>query len=358
MSKKILFIDRDGTLVSEPTDNFQIDKLNKVKLEKNVIPSLILLQKKKYKLVMVTNQDGLGSSSFSLKDFNLTHDFIINIFFSQGIFFEKVLICPHNEKDNCKCRKPKTKLVDSFILDQKVLFKRSYVIGDRKSDMEFAKNIGVKGLHYDQNKFGWDQIVEKILSKEKGRVFKIERKTKETKVKVEIWLDEKKDNNISTGVNFFDHMLEQVMVHAGISAEIKVIGDTKVDDHHTVEDTGIVLGIALKKALRDKKGINRFGSYVPMDESLSSCVIDISGRPYLNFKSSFSYQYIGDLSSQMIKHFFYSLSYSMNITLHLNAKGTNDHHIAESIFKSFGCSLKQAIQINKRESIPSSKGVL
>ncbi|CAL4319065.1 bifunctional histidinol-phosphatase/imidazoleglycerol-phosphate dehydratase HisB [Buchnera aphidicola] len=356
MYKKILFIDRDGTLVSEPIDNFQIDRLDKIKLEKNVIPSLILLQKKKYKLVMITNQDGLGSSSFPLKDFDKTHNFIIDIFLSQGIFFQKILICPHKEIDNCECRKPKTKLVDSFLLNNKISLKESYVIGDRKSDMEFARNIGVTGLHYKE-KFDWNQITHNILIKEKNRTFKIKRNTKETNIEIEVWIDEKKENDIHTGIKFFDHMLEQIFVHSGISAKIKVCGDIKVDDHHTVEDTGIVLGTVLKKALKDKIGLNRFGSYVPMDESLSSCIVDISGRPYLNFKAKFTYQYIGSLSTQMIEHFFYSLTYSMNITLHLKAKGKNDHHIAESLFKSFGFALKQAFQINGN-FIPSSKGLL
>ncbi|WP_343152887.1 bifunctional histidinol-phosphatase/imidazoleglycerol-phosphate dehydratase HisB [Buchnera aphidicola] len=357
MYKKFLFIDRDGTLISEPKDNFQVDRLDKIKLEKNVIPSLIFLQKKKYNLVMVTNQDGLGSSSFSFQDFNKTHNFIMNIFNSQGIFFEKILICPHKEMENCECRKPKTKLVNEFLLNKKILFRESYVIGDRESDMKFAENIGITGLHYNNEKLDWDQITHNIILNEKKRTFKVTRNTKETKIEVEVWIDEKRENDIYTGINFFDHMLEQIFVHARISGRIKVIGDIKVDDHHTVEDTGIVLGLVLKKALKDKKGLNRFGSYVPMDESLSSCIVDISGRPYLVFKAKFSYQYIGSLSTQMIEHFFYSLTHSMGITLHLKGKGKNDHHIAESLFKSFGVALRQAFQINGNV-VPSSKGIL
>ncbi|QFQ31951.1 bifunctional histidinol-phosphatase/imidazoleglycerol-phosphate dehydratase HisB [Buchnera aphidicola] len=353
MKEKILFIDRDGTLIDEPQDNFQVDKINKIVLKKNVISALRELMKFNYKFVMITNQDGLGTESFPLEKFNIPHSFLLNIFQSEEITFEDILICPHFKNDNCECRKPKIKLLKTWL--NKIDKNRSYVIGDRKTDMDLAKNIKLQGIQYRENDYNWKKIVQKI--KQKNRFGEVFRETKETSIHVKVWLDLENSSYINTGINFFDHMLEQLSIHSGISIYIKAKGDLKVDDHHTIEDTGIALGDALLQSLENKRGICRFGFVLPMDESVSKCIIDLSNRSYLNFKGNFRHQFVGDLSTDMVEHFFYSLCQSMKITLHLSFKGDNDHHCVESLFKAFGKTLRQAIKI-EGETIPTSKGTL
>ncbi|CAL4042114.1 Histidine biosynthesis bifunctional protein HisB [Buchnera aphidicola (Tetraneura ulmi)] len=354
--RKILFIDRDGTLIKEPEINFQVDSLEKIKFEPEVFLSLIKLKSYGYSFVMITNQDGLGTKQFPFSCFNKVQNFIINTFKSQKILFKEIFICPHQEKENCSCRKPKTGLLKDWF-KKNILHKSScYVIGDRNTDMEFANNIGVTGLLYHPEKNNWFEIAEK-LSSNKNRYGKCIRKTSESSVLVEIWLDRIEKSNISTGIPFFDHMLDQISVHGAFKMNIFANGDTQVDDHHTVEDTAITFGNAFLKALNNKVGIGRFGFTLPMDESVSTCILDLSGRPYLSYESIFKYQKIGDLSTDMIKHFFSSVAYSMMCTIHLKSKGENDHHIAESMFKSFGMVLKQAKKITD-SYLPSSKGIL
>lgn len=355
MKQKILFIDRDGTLINEPSNDFQVDQIEKLIFKKYVISSLCQLMKFGYKFVIVTNQDGLGTKSFPVEKFNIPHFFMLNIFQSEGIVFEDVLICPHFSYDLCECRKPKIKLLQDWLKDKKIDKKRSYIIGDRESDMELAKNIKLTGIQYQENSFNWKNITKKIIKK--NRYAEVLRKTKETHIKIKTWLDLEHCSSIKTGINFFDHMLEQLSIHSGISMYIMAKGDLKVDDHHTVEDTGIVLGLALLKSLDNKCGISRFGFILPMDESEAKCIIDLSNRPYLFFNAQFKHKMVGDLNTDMIQHFFYSLSYSMKITLHLDAKGENDHHCAESLFKSFGRALRQAVKIEDN-ILPTSKGIL
>ncbi|QCI21990.1 bifunctional histidinol-phosphatase/imidazoleglycerol-phosphate dehydratase HisB [Buchnera aphidicola] len=353
MKNKLLFIDRDGTLINEPIDTFQVDSITKLVFKKNVISSLRKLIKFNYKLIIVTNQDGLGSKTFPLKNFNIPHFFMLDIFRSEGILFDDILICPHLINDNCECRKPKIKMVKPWL--SKIDKKRSYVIGDRNTDMILAKNIDIKGIQYKENKFNWIDITNQIIKY--NRYAEIVRKTKETEVHIQVFLDSEENSKINTGIKFFDHMLEQLSVHSGIYMNIFAIGDIHIDDHHTIEDVGITLGEVLLKALGNKNGLGRFGFYVPMDESKSSCILDISNRPYLKFQAKFNYKMVGDLNTNMIEHFFYSLSYSMKITLHLYAEGKNDHHCIESLFKAFGCTLRQAIKI-KGNKLPTSKGFL
>ncbi|WP_343192670.1 bifunctional histidinol-phosphatase/imidazoleglycerol-phosphate dehydratase HisB [Buchnera aphidicola (Taiwanaphis decaspermi)] len=355
MNNKFLFIDRDGTLIEEPKKNFQVDHINKLILEPYVIYSLTNLIRHNFRFVMVTNQDGLGSNNFPMEKFLKPHNFLINLFKSQKIFFDKVFICPHKISDNCFCRKPKTKLVDNFIKKSGINLKKSYVIGDRDTDKCFAKNIGIKSILYDRKKNNWKNI-EKFLTK-LDRYGKSKRESNETKIKIKVWLDRAGHSNINTKLKFFDHMLHQIAIHAGIKMNILVHGDVNIDDHHTIEDTGIVLGKAILNSLGNKVGINRYGYTLPMDEALANCVLDISGRPGFFFKANFKNQKVGDISTEMIEHFFYSLSYSMGITLHLNTKGHNDHHIAESLFKAFGRTLKKAILVTNN-LIPSSKGII
>lgn len=355
MNHKILFIDRDGTLINEPKDNFQIDSLDKFSLEPHVIPALITLKKIGFDFVIVTNQNGLGSAAFPKEKFDKPNRLMIQIFQSQGIKFNQILICPHIPEEQCNCRKPKTALVHSWLIDNKLNKFNSYVIGDRNTDMMLATNMGIKGIQYSRDNFGWEKIKNYLI--ERYRSAYIHRITEETNIDIKIWLDQHNKSYINTGINFFNHMLQQIAVHSGLRMNITAKGDLHIDDHHTVEDTALTLGEALNAALGNKYGIGRFGFTLPMDESIAQCVLDLSGRTYFSYEAKYTFQKIGDLSTEMIEHFFRSLSSKMGCALHLQVTGKNDHHKAESLFKSFGRSLRQAIHIDNN-NIPSSKGTL
>jgi imidazoleglycerol-phosphate dehydratase/histidinol-phosphatase len=353
--RKYLFIDRDGTLISEPEDN-QIDTFEKFFLIPDVIPSLLRLKNAGFNFVMVSNQDGLGTPAYPEAKYRYIQKFLLDVLSSQGIEFEAVRICPHFESQLCDCRKPKVGLVLDYLTDQKIDRENSYVIGDRKTDLDLANNMGIQGIHFGiEPTVSWPEIASFILGK--PREVAIVRKTQETDIKLVVNLDDETNIHIQTGIGFFDHMLEQLAKHGGFSLKLEVTGDLQVDEHHTVEDTALALGEALKKALGDKRGISRYGFTLPMDESFSQVRLDLSGRSYFVFKGKLARESIGGLPTELIPHFFRSFAESLKSTLHIQVKGENTHHMIEAIFKAVGRALRQAI---KREStgIPSTKGVL
>lgn len=353
--KKILFIDRDGTLIVEPEDK-QVDSVAKLVLMKNVIAALLQLQQAGFIFVMISNQDGLGSKSFPQAHFDAPHQLMLAIFASQSIQFDAIHICPHVAADHCYCRKPNIGLLQTYLIAQEIDRDYSYVIGDRETDLELAKNIGIAGIKIGETPYpDWQSIANAILKQ--SRTASMTRKTNETDISIAIDLNTATTIAINTGIAFFDHMLEQLAKHGGFSLTVNVNGDLDVDDHHTVEDTAIVLGSVLKKALGNKIGINRYGFLLPMDESLAQVALDLSGRFHYTFAANFTREKVGELSTELVPHFFRSLAESLQATLHIDVKGENNHHMIEAIFKAMGRTLKQAIQQTDK-SLPSTKGLL
>lgn len=353
--KKLLFIDRDGTLIAEPFDQ-QVDRLDKLALEPAVIPALLRLRDAGWKFVMVTNQDGLGTPSFREEEFRPPQKLLLDILSSQGIDFEAVRVCPHTSADRCDCRKPKLGLLTDYLKDVTWSRELSAVIGDRETDVTLAQNLGIRGLRYDRKTLGWTEIARLLV--DAPRRATIVRNTKETKITVSVDLDATAPVKLATGLGFFDHMLEQIARHAGISLVIACEGDLHIDEHHTIEDTGLALGSALKQALGDKRGIGRYGFVMPMDESLAQVALDLSGRAWLVFDAKFPRDRVGEMPTEMVSHFFKSVSDNLGLTLNMSVTGDNTHHMIEALFKGFGRALRPALARGASTEIPSSKGVL
>ena len=357
MAEKILFIDRDGTLIYEP-DDFQVDALDKVRLVDDVIPSLLEIARHGYRFVVVSNQDGLGTHAFPQADFDGPHALFMQIFSSQGIVFDEVFICPHLPDDNCGCRKPRTGLLTRFLAANDIDLDASAVIGDRQTDMQLADAIGIRGLLVNCDDAGvltWPQIVDLLCRSD--RTARVTRNTSETRIEVAVNLDATESTTIATGIGFFDHMLEQVAKHGGFGLRLSCEGDLEVDEHHTVEDVAIGLGTALRKALGNKFGIGRYGFLLPMDESEARVALDLSGRAAFRFDADFPRDRVGELSTEMVEHFFRSLSESLGAALHIEVRGENTHHMIEACFKAVGRCLRQAFRRDGTE-LPSTKGTL
>ncbi len=361
--KKALFIDRDGTIIIEPEDE-QIDSLEKLEFYPKVFQYLSRIAKElEYELVMVTNQDGLGTRSFPEDTFWPAHNKMLKALENEDIIFSEILIDRSFPKDNLPTRKPGTGLVTHYMKSGYDL-SNSFVIGDRITDVELAKNMGAKAILLSKtpNKDAtltttdWGEIYNFLKSE--PRKGKVVRKTSETNINVEINLDGSGKSEISTGLGFFDHMLEQIARHGGIDVVIKSKGDLHIDEHHTIEDVGIALGTTFAQALAKKKGIARYGFLLPMDDCLVHAAIDFGGRPWLMWDVDFKREKVGDMPTEMVMHFFKSFSDNALCNLNIKAEGDNDHHKIEAIFKAFAKAIKMAIRQGDSEGIPSTKGTI
>ena len=379
MSKKVLFIDRDGTLVLEPPIDYQLDSLSKLEFYPKVFQYMAKIATElDYELVMVTNQDGLGTNSFPEDTFWPAQNKIITAFEKEGVVFSEVLIDNSFPHENAITRKPRTGLLTKYFSEDYDL-ENSFVLGDRITDMELAKNLGAKGIYLsDNNKLGSDEIeasehdiLEHIalisgdwskiyeFLKLKNRVQEITRNTNETKIYIKLNLDGSGKNDIHTGLSFFDHMLDQIGRHGAMDLTIKVDGDLEVDEHHTIEDTMIAFGELFNKALGDKLGIERYGFCLPMDDCLAQVAVDFGGRNWLEWKADFKRERIGDMPTEMFFHLFKSFTDGAKCNLNIKAEGVNEHHKIEGIFKAFAKAMKMAVKrdVNKM-FLPSTKGML
>ena len=350
---KVIIVDRDGTLLKEPFDE-QIDALEKVEFVPGAISGLKALTGLGYELVMASNQDGLGTPAFPEETFWPAQNLLLKTLAGEGIVFDDILIDPSFPEDNSPNRKPGIGLFGKY-LDGSYDLSASWVIGDRETDRQLAGNLGAKALLVGE--MSWEEIARTIRSSERSAV--IARKTAETDIFVRVDLDGKGASAIDTGLKFLDHMLNQLVTHGGLALEIRCKGDLEVDEHHTMEDVGIALGEALRQALGHKRGIERYGFALPMDESRALVLLDFGGRSELVWDVQFTREYVGDVPTEMFHHFFKSLSNAMQANLYVQARGENNHHLAEGIFKAFARSVKQAVRRNVFSyDLPSSKGLL
>ena len=355
--KRILFIDRDGTLIEEPADE-QIDSFEKLRFTKGVFRNLGFICKNlDFKLVMVSNQDGLGTPAFPEDTFWPVHRFVLQALEDEGIVFDEQLIDRHFPEDNAPTRKPNTGLVEKYMNNPEYDIAGSYVIGDRETDAQLARNIGCKALILGRDGMTWDKIAEILFAGE--RTAEVKRTTKETDISVKVNLDGSGKCDINTGLGFFDHMLEQIGKHGMMDLSIRTRGDLHVDEHHTIEDTALALGECLLKALGDKRGIERYGYCLPMDDCLCSVALDFGGRPWLVWDAEFHREKVGEMPTEMFLHFFKSLSDAARMNLNVKAEGTNEHHKIEGIFKALARALKMAVHRDIfHYELPSTKGTL
>jgi imidazoleglycerol-phosphate dehydratase/histidinol-phosphatase len=367
--KKILFLDRDGTIIKEPEDE-QIDSLEKLEFVPGIIRVLYqLINQFDYELVMVTNQDGLGTDTYPTESFNLVQQKLLTTLKGEGIEFSEILIDKSFPNDNSPDRKPNTGMVKKY-LNSELDYEKSFVIGDRLTDLQLARNMNLKGILLSEetsvniandktlfNCISWDEILEII--KKNNRSAKMIRNTNETQIAINLSLDGNGKTNISTGLRFFDHMLDQLGKHSSTDLSVKVNGDLDIDEHHTIEDTAIALGEAFQKALGNKKGIERYGFTLPMDDCLAQVAIDFGGRPWLVWNADFQREKIGDMPTEMFYHFFKSFADAAKCNLNIKVEGNNEHHMIESIFKALGRSIKMAVKQEKFSyTLPSTKGML
>lgn len=363
MTKKVLFIDRDGTIIREPED-FQIDSFEKLEFLPNVFSSLSKIARElNYELVMVSNQDGLGTDSFPEDTFWPVHNFIINTLKNEGVNFAEIFIDPSFEHENKPTRKPGTAMLSKYIYGNYDL-ENSFVIGDRKTDIKLAENLGSKSMFIgeEENTLAtfvtqdWNEIYQYLKSV--PRIGKVKRETLETSINIEVNLDGSGVSEINTGLPFFDHMLQQISRHGNLDLKVQVKGDLEIDEHHTVEDTAIALGDAFLQALGNKKAISRYGFLLPMDDCLAQVAVDFGGRPWLVWEAEFKREKIGDVPTELFFHFFKSFSDQARCNLNIKAEGDNEHHKIEATFKAFAKAVKMAVSKTENYNIPSTKGIL
>jgi len=354
----ILFVDRDGTLIEEPAD-FQIDAYEKIRFVRDVIPAMLKLRDAGYQFVIVSNQDGLGSEGYPQASFDGPNDLMLQIFASQGIVFRDVLIDGTWPHDNAPTRKPGIGMMLPYLQDRSIDWARSAMVGDRPTDIQFAQNMNIRGFQLRTGQFGgewdWNGIAHELA--DAPRRATVQRNTRETRIRVEVDLDRTAEPQTHTGLPFFDHMLEQIGKHGGFALSVQAEGDLHIDEHHTIEDTGLALGQALREALGDKRGIGRYGFTLPMDETLASAALDFSGRPYFVFEGEFKRERVGDMATELVPHFFRSLCDASGLNLHLSVRGDNDHHKVEACFKALARALRQALP-RQGTALPSTKGAL
>lgn len=373
--KKVLFIDRDGTLIEEPPVDYQVDSLEKLAFVPKAITSMNRIASLDYELVMATNQDGLGTDSFPEETFWPAHNLMLKTLEGEGVRFDDILIDRSMPADNAPTRKPRTGMFGKY-LNGEYDMANSFVIGDRPTDIELARNLGAKGILLQPTESGrallaeqglldscvlitddWDRIWQFLRAG--ARTAEIHRKTRETDIRVAIDLDGSGESHVDTGLKFFDHMLEQIVHHAGVSLVIEAKGDLEVDEHHTIEDTAIVLGEAVFRALGSKLGIERYGYCLPMDECKAVVLLDFGGRIDFLWDVEFHRERVGDVPTEMFRHFFKSFAEAAHCNLHIAANGENEHHKIEGVFKAFSRALRMAIARNSfKFELPSSKGVL
>jgi imidazoleglycerol-phosphate dehydratase/histidinol-phosphatase len=356
--KPILFIDRDGTLIEEPAD-FQVDSYAKLRFVADAIPALLKLRDAGYEFVVVTNQDGLGTEGYPRESFEGPHRLMLQVFESQGVRFRDVLVDESLPHENRPTRKPGIGLALPYLKDRSIDWARSAVVGDRETDIAFARNLGIRGFQLRTARFGgewdWPGIAHELADAPRRAV--VQRNTGETRIRVAIDLDREAEPVASTGLPFFDHMLEQLGKHGGLALDIRADGDLHIDEHHTVEDTALALGQALREALGDKRGIGRYGFSLPMDEALASAALDFGGRAHFVFSGEFRRERVGDLPTELVPHFFRSLCDASGLNLNLSVAGDNDHHKIEACFKALARALRQGIR-REGSTLPSTKGML